>query len=74
MPSTHMNTASRSVAERADHYGQAQALANLGNVHAHLGESQRARRAWADAASLYAAVGAEDDAARIRRHIVNLDP
>ena len=59
--------------EFGDRYGQAQTLANLGLVHAELDDPQRARRAWADAVELFAAVGAEDDADRVREWIADLD-
>jgi len=60
-------------AELGDHYGHAQTLANLGVVHAELDDPDRARRAWADAIGLYSAVGADDDAARVRQQIIDLD-
>jgi tetratricopeptide (TPR) repeat protein len=60
-------------AELGDHYGQARTLANLGQLHAYLDDPHRARRAWTDAAALFTAAGAEDDAARLRRWIVDLD-
>jgi|GEM_PF-4150091 len=55
--------------EVGDHYGHAQTLVNLGRVHAELDDPDRARRAWADAIGLYSAVGADDEAARVRQQI-----
>jgi tetratricopeptide (TPR) repeat protein len=48
-------------AELGDHYGQAQTLGNLGRVHADLGDPERARQRWDEAAELFTAAGAEDD-------------
>jgi len=59
--------------ELDDHYGQAQTLINLGEVHAELDDPHQARRAWTAAAQLFAAVGAEDDADRVRQQIADLD-
>ena len=56
-----------------DRYGQAQTLINLGEVHAELDDPQQARRAWTAAAQLFAAVGAENDADRVRQQIADLD-
>ena len=57
-----------------DQYGQAQTLEDVGFVHVELAQSEQARRAWVDGAELYAAVGAEDDADRVRRAIAGLGP
>ena len=60
-------------AELADHYGHAHALENLGDVHAAFEHPAPARRAWVEAVELFTAVGAEDDAERVRRRLAALD-
>lgn len=59
--------------EVGDHYGHARTMENLGIVYADIGEPERARQAWADAAGLFTSMGVEDDAAsRVRKRVAAL--
>jgi hypothetical protein len=44
-----------------------------GQIYADLGDSERSRRAWVEAAELFASVGAEDGAAQVWKWIADLD-
>ena len=59
--------------ETGDGYGRAETLENLGGVHADTGQTGLARRALGEAVTLYEAVSADRDAARIRERLAVLD-